>query len=184
MAHPCIGSSSSALSTSMSSVPWRRSLRSFTNLFLSIDERKRNRCSFRLSRGGGDIIRLPQRTCCAPSLSVGRGCAREPASAALLYVAGAGATVDGDVRCSGRGSPGAATVGPRFPLPHDFHSSVRGAALRLADSRSATLGTAVRRPAANRVGVDPTPPCGGSVMLLRSETGLSARASPCTQFTW
>jgi hypothetical protein len=38
-APPCIGSSCSALSTSMSSVPCRRSPRSLATAFLSIDER-------------------------------------------------------------------------------------------------------------------------------------------------
>src|SRR5262245_55237048 len=40
MPQPCIGSSCSALSTSMSSVPGRRSLRSFVTRFLSTIERR------------------------------------------------------------------------------------------------------------------------------------------------
>src|SRR5262245_45417942 len=53
MPQPCIGSSCSALSTSMSSVPWSRSPRSFVIYMFPFDCRKKDsRSSFRLSRGG------------------------------------------------------------------------------------------------------------------------------------
>src|SRR5437016_10687259 len=52
--HPCIGSSCSALSTSMSSVPWRRSPRSFATALPSTDERRLNAVPFDCQGDGTD----------------------------------------------------------------------------------------------------------------------------------
>src|SRR5688572_6817885 len=58
MPHPCIGSSCSAFSTSMSSVPCKRSPLSLATPFLSIDERRLGRAPSDCQGDGAAPLRI------------------------------------------------------------------------------------------------------------------------------
>src|SRR5688500_6690592 len=70
MPHPCIGSSCSALSSSMSSVPCRRSPRSLATTVPFDRRRKRISGSFRLSKGENAAAELTSRAVMSTMLTL------------------------------------------------------------------------------------------------------------------